>query len=85
MRIILASQSKTRKGLLEQMGYNFEILESNADETIDDSLDLEEQSKQLAYIKAKTVFDETSGNRIVIGADTMIIKDRQNFWETKRL
>lgn len=75
MRIILASQSKMRKGLLKQMGLEFEVLVSNVDETFADGLSLEEQSKRLAYIKAKTVFDETQGDRIVIGSDTMILKD----------
>ncbi len=75
MRIILASQSQKRKELLEQMGYQVEVIVSNADETLEEGLSLEEQSKRLAYIKAKTVFDETSGDRLVIGADTMIIKN----------
>ena len=76
MKIILASQSPMRKELLKQMGYDFEVKVSNADETLSEGLSLEEQSKQLAYIKAKTVFDKTTGDRIVIGSDTMIIKDR---------
>ena len=75
MKIILASQSPIRKELLKQMGYEFQVLVSNADEILEEGLSLEEQSKQLAYIKAKTVFDETSGDRLIIGADTMIIKD----------
>lgn len=75
MKIILASQSPIRKELLKQMGYEFDVLVSHADETLEEGLTLEEQSKRLAYIKAKTVFDETSGDRIVIGADTMIIKN----------
>lgn len=75
MRIILASKSIARKKLLEQMGYEFEVIVSEADETFEEGLSQEEQSKRLAYLKAKTVFDETSGDRIVIGSDTMIIKD----------
>lgn len=75
MKIFLASQSAIRKELLKQMGYEFDVLVSHADETLEEGLTLEEQSKRLAYIKAKTVFDETSGDRIVIGADTMIIKN----------
>lgn len=75
MKIILASQSAIRKELLKQMGYEFDVLVSHADETLEEGLTLEEQSKRLAYIKAKTVFNETKGDRIVIGADTMIIKN----------
>lgn len=75
MRVILASQSPMRKELLKQMGFEFDVLVSNADESFEEGLSLEEQSKRLAYIKAKTVFDKTQGNRIVIGSDTMVLKD----------
>lgn len=83
MRIILASQSPMRKELLKQMGLEFEVLVSNADETFEEGLSLEEQSKRLAYIKAETVFDETEGDRIVIGSDTMILKDNVVYGKPK--
>lgn len=75
MRIILASQSPRRKELLDLMNLKYDIIVSNADESFEDGLDIKEQSKRLAYIKAKTVFDETDGDRIVIGSDTMVLKD----------
>lgn len=36
---------------------------------------MEEQVTHLAYQKAKSVFDITQGDRIVIGSDTMVTKD----------
>lgn len=76
MKIILASKSPRRKELLEQMGVkDFEIIVSEADETLQEGLTLEEQSKKIAYNKAKAVFDKTEGDRIVIGSDTLVIKD----------
>lgn len=75
MRIILASASPRRKELLEMMGLKFEVITSNVDETLQPNLTLEEQSKRLSYIKAKKVFDETTGDRVVIGSDTMVVKD----------
>ena len=75
MKIILASGSSRRKQLLEMLGLDFEVKVSNCDETFEKGLSIEEQSKRLAYIKAKTVFDETTGDRIVIGSDTMVLKD----------
>ena len=75
MKIILASGSSRRKELLEMLGLDFEVKVSNCDETFEKGLSIEEQSKRLAYIKAKTVFDETTGDRIVIGSDTMVLKD----------
>lgn len=75
MRIILASKSPRRKELMNLLTKDYEIIVSDADETHVDNLTIEEESKRLAYIKAKKVFDETSGDRIVIGSDTMLIKD----------
>lgn len=75
MRIILASSSPRRKELLEMIGMKFETIISNADETLLPNLTIEEQSKRLAYIKAKAVFDKTEGDRIVIGSDTMVVKN----------
>jgi len=56
------------------MGLNFEVETSNVDETLEKNLSLEEQAKRLAYIKAKEVFNRTTGDRAVIGSDTMVIK-----------
>lgn len=60
MRIILASKSPRRKELLELITTNYEIIVSDADETHTGNLRIEEESKRLAYIKAKKVFNETS-------------------------
>ena len=79
MRIILASKSPRRKELMDLLNVNYEIIVSNADETLEEGLSMEEQSKRLAYVKAKAVFDETDGDRIVIGADTLVYKDNQKF------
>ena len=84
MRIILASKSPRRKELLELMGVkNFEIIVSNADETIEDGLSIEEQSKKLAYQKAKAVFDKTQGERLVIGSDTIVVKNGKIYGKPK--
>jgi len=85
MKIILASQSPRRKEILSMITNNFEIIVSNAEETIDQKLTNEEQVKHLAYIKAKTVFNETKqyGNRIVIGSDTIVVKDGEIYGKPK--
>ena len=75
MKVILASKSPRRKELMELLGIDFEIMVSEADETLEDGLNLEEQSTKLGYIKAKAVFDQTIGDRIVIGSDTLVVKD----------
>lgn len=77
MKIILASGSSRRKELLEMMGLKFEVKVSNVDETFEEGLTIEEQSKRLAYIKAKAIFEETEGDRIIIGSDTMVLKEEK--------
>ena len=65
MRIILASNSPRRRELLDLIKANYEVIPSNEDETLKENLPLEEQSKRLAYIKAKSVFNKTNGERIL--------------------
>ena len=85
MKIILASQSPRRREILSMITHNFEVIVSNVDEVIDKTLTNEEQVKHLAYIKAKAVFDETKalGDRIVIGSDTIVVKDGKIYGKPK--
>ena len=73
MKIILASKSPRRKEILGMVTKNFDVIVSDEEEIINENLDIYEQAKLLAYIKAKSVFDKTSGDRIVIGSDTMVV------------
>lgn len=83
MKIILASKSPRRKELLDLLKVEYKIKVSNAEEIIEENLTIEEQAKKLAYIKAKTVFDETEGKRAIIGADTMVVKDGKIYGKPK--
>ena len=83
MKIILASQSPRRIALLDLAKIEFEVLPSGYDEKIDKSMSIEEISKQLAYGKAKDVFDNTQGDRTIIGADTIVVKDNVIFGKPK--
>ena len=83
MKVILASKSPRRKELMDLLGIDYEIIVSNANETLEEGMSFEEQSKRLGYIKAKAVFDETSGDRIVIGSDTMVMKDGKLYGKPK--
>ena len=83
MKVILASKSPRRKELMDLLDINYEIMVSDLDETLEEGLSLEKQSKKLGYIKAKAVFDKTSGDRIVIGSDTLVVKDGKLFGKPK--
>ena len=83
MRIILASQSPRRKELMEAITKNFEVIVSNTDEKLEEGLTIEEQAKNVSYQKAKAVFDRTEGDRIVIGSDTMVVKNSKIYGKPK--
>lgn len=83
MRVILASKSPRRQELLKNIIGDFDVMVSNADETFDCNLTLEEQSKQVSYNKANTIFNETKGDRMVIGSDTIVIKNGKLYGKPK--
>ena len=83
MKIILASQSPRRKELLKMIVNDFEVKVSNADESLEENLTPYEQAMRISYLKAKTVFDETDGDRIVIGSDTMVVKNGKIYGKPK--
>lgn len=74
MKIILASKSPRRKELLALTGFNFECKEADIDETIDNSLSLEDAIIEVAYHKANHVYTDNKDS-IVIGADTIVTLD----------
>ena len=73
MKVILASQSPRRRELLELAKIDYEVIVSEFDEVVDKKFNLEDQSKEIAFGKANDVFNNTQGNRIVIGADSLVI------------
>lgn len=84
MKIILASQSPRRRELLESMGIkNYEVIVSKVEETMDNTLPVKEQVKQLSYRKAESVWNQTQGDRIVIGSDTIVEKDNKIYGKPK--
>ena len=84
MKLVLASGSQRRRELLTMCGYDYEIIVSNADETIDES-DPENFVRALSFRKAKEVFDRlfAAGRRdfAVIGSDTVVAFQKEG--ETK--
>ena len=79
MKLILASGSPRRKELLSLITSNFEVQVSGADETLKEGLTPQEQVERLAYKKAKEVFEKTTGDRIVIGSDTIVTKNMKRY------
>ena len=74
-KVILASKSPFRKKMLEELGIEFEVVISNADETPDESLSFGEQLRTISLKKAEAVFEKTisQGKRIIVAADQNIV------------
>ena len=82
MKIIQASESPRRKMLLEQLGFSFDVVPSNADENVDES-DPVKLVQQLAELKAATVASKADDGAIVIAADTIVFFGGKIFGKPK--
>lgn len=71
-RVILASASPRRREILKNAGIDFEIATSNADETLDPSLEPRRLSRILSRRKAEAVAQKYM-NAVIIAADTFIV------------
>ena len=74
--LVLASASPRRKKLLEQLGFEFEIMTANIDEN-DMPLDTNpaDYAMRLAKMKAQDVAYELKYPAVVLGADTIVVLD----------
>ena len=71
---ILASASPRRKEILENAGFNFDIIVSDADETVSEDLSPEKTVEELAKRKALSVW-ESNKDAVVFGCDTVVAVD----------
>lgn len=83
MKIILASSSPRRKELLKLIVPEFETIASNIEEKLKEGITPKEQVSRLAYIKAKDIYKKTKGDRIIIGADTLVTKNGKIYGKPK--
>lgn len=83
MRIILASNSPRRASIMQLANIDFEVIKSDFDESSIKESDIEKLSEELAYQKAFKVYDNTQGDRAVIGSDTLVVKDGKIFGKPK--
>lgn len=84
LQLILASSSPRRKQLLEESGYQFEIIPSPAEEIHDASIPLEQLVTKNAILKAEAVAKQHQKS-VVIGADTLVYIDETPLGKPKNL
>ena len=73
-RFILASASPRRKEILENAGYSFEIIVSDADENITEVMTPEKTVEELARRKALAVLKDNA-DAVIFGCDTVVAID----------
>ena len=71
---IVASASPRRRELLMNAGFSFDIIPSDADETLPDGIGTEEAVCLLAERKALSVL-ESREDSVVLGCDTVVVLD----------
>ena len=77
-KLILASQSPRRQELLKEITSQFEIVPSSIEEVLDIGLRPEENARNIARAKAKSIASEYS-DCWIIGADTIVTLDDEIF------
>ena len=75
MKIVFASQSPRRKELLGRMGLEFVTQASKIDESAFDGLEARELVATLSREKAQWIARQLDGETLVIGADTVVVRD----------
>ena len=75
MKIVLASQSPRRQDLLGQMGLEFTTRSPQIDEDAFQGRDARDLVQTLSREKARWVAAQLPGDPIVIGADTVVVRD----------
>src|SRR6267378_754947 len=73
--MVLASKSPRRAEILRAVGWEFEAVAANIDETRIESEDAVSYVKRLAQTKAETVANRISSDALVLGADTVVVID----------
>ena len=73
-KIILASASPRRRELLEQGGFPFTVIPSQAEEKI--TTEQPGQAvEELSYLKCSDIYEKSLGDVLVIGADTVVASE----------
>ena len=72
MKLILASKSPRRREILGAMGYAFDILTSEADETLPDGISPRDGVEILAVRKGEAVAPLVDPDAVILSSDTLV-------------
>ena len=85
MKIILASNSNTRKKILDSLNIKYDVIVSDKEEIANDS-DPRKYVEELSKVKAKSVSEKIDrSDVIIIAADSIIYKDGKIYQKPKSI
>ena len=82
MKLILASNSKTRKDIFDMIGWKYEVITSNVVEN-SNSIDPKQYVIDLSKDKANSVASQIKDKALIISADSIIYMDNKKFEKPK--
>ncbi len=82
MKLILASNSKTRKNIFDMVGWKYEIITSKVEEH-SDSTDPKQYVIDLSKDKANSVASQVKDKALIVAADSIIYMDNKKFKKPK--
>lgn len=82
MKLILASGSKQRQDIFENIGWKYEVVKSIVKEK-SDKIEPEEYVKDLSRNKANSVASQINEKAIIVAADTIIYMDGKKYEKPK--
>lgn len=82
MKLILASNSKTRKDIFDMVGWKYEVITSNVEEN-SNAIDPKQYVMDLSKDKANSVASQIEDKAIIVSADSIIYMDNKKFEKPK--
>ena len=82
MKLILASNSKTRKDIFDMVGWKYEVITSSVVES-SNSIDPKQYVIDLSKDKANSVASQITDKALIISADSIIYMDNKKFEKPK--
>lgn len=85
MKLVLASNSKSRKKIFDMMNFKYQVVKSEAKE-ISDKKDFLEYVMELSRIKANSVAEQLNFEKcVIVAADSMIYMGNKKFEKPKNI
>lgn len=82
-KVILASKSPRRQGLLKGLEIDFEVRVNEVDETVPEGMEAAHVAAYLSKLKSDAFTDELAENELVITSDTVVIAHNQALGKPK--